>query len=285
MWERVERQLRAKEVDYCKIISSSADEACIILQNMVSDKTAARRLSRVIVIGGDGTVHGILPAIIATGLPIGIIPAGSGNDFARGLSIPFKAEDALRIALEAPSKACDYIEAFGELSVTVVGVGLDAEVAYAVNTSRWKKWFNALRLGYVIYIYSLLHTLLVYRPIALKLSVDGSAYEFQKVWLMAVANMPYFGGGMNISPHSQPNDGEVEVCVVHGLNRFGFLRAFPSVYKGTHVTHPNVTFMRGKHIEATAARALRAHGDGESIGETPITVTVRTEKLSIIGHL
>lgn len=285
MWKHVEQWLRMKQVDYCKIESSDANEACERLQSMSDGMVADRPLSRVIVIGGDGTVHGILPAIIATGLPVGIIPAGSGNDFARSLSIPFNYDEALRIALEAPAIACDYIEALGAQSMTVVGIGLDAEVAYAVNTSRWKKWFNSMRMGYVTYISSLLYTLFAYRPSELKLSVDGTEYQFKNVWFMATANMPYFGGGMNISPHSIPNDGLLDICVVHGINRLQFLKAFPSVYKGTHTTHPNVTFMRGKHIEATTSGVLRAQGDGEPLGNTPITITARTDKLFVIGYI
>lgn len=253
---------------------------------MSSDSAAAARpLSRVIVVGGDGTVHGILPVIIATGLSVGIIPAGSGNDFARSLHIPFNYEKALHIALEAPIVACDYIEALGEKSITVVGIGLDAEVAYAVNSSRWKKWFNSLRIGYVTYIYSLLHTLIAYRPCEVTLMIDGVEYQFSKVWFIVAANMSYFGGGMNISPYSRPNDGQLDICVVHGLNRFELLKAFPRVYKGTHVTHPNVTFMRGKYIEARAKGVLRAQGDGEPLGETPITMTARTDKINVIGYL
>lgn len=284
VWAHVELLLQQSDVDYCAIFSEDASQAQQKIRELAMASAEAAKPSRIIVIGGDGTIHGLLPIAIELSLPLGIVPAGSGNDFARGLNIPFDPAQALHIALHQPARPSDYIETSGKCAMTVVGIGLDAEVAYAVNHTRWKKWFNRLRLGFLIYVYCLLSTLFTYRPTDVLLIVDGQEYHFTKVWLMATANLPYFGGGMKISPHSTNDDHVLDICVVHSMSAFGLIKAFPKVYKGRHLSDPRVTFLRGTQVEATAGRMLRSQGDGESLGQTPITISLQSNRLHVIAN-
>lgn len=308
VWAKLQESLRRSGLAYQVFFSSDAEEACARVYE-IAETASARALEsssveprsigsnavtlgsleskaevspRIIVVGGDGTIHGLLPALIKTGLALGIVPAGSGNDLARSLAIPLEPQAALQVAVASSVMELDCIYAYDSYSVTVVGMGLDAQVAEAVNRSKWKKWFNMLHIGGVSYVFSLLHVLLTYRPAQVELLVDGTAYRYEKVWLMASANTPYFGGGMKISPYSAADDGLLDICIVHGLTRFGLLLAFPKVYKGTHLQHPNVVFLRGSHVQATADQPLLAHGDGEVLGKTPANIQIHTKKLKVI---
>lgn len=278
-WRIVEEQLQQRQMIYEAVFSTSAEEARESIRGAA--RQHSQQISCVIVVGGDGTVHGLLPVLIETNLPLGIIPAGSGNDFARGLSIPFQPLKALQYILESTAVNLDCIGTADRYAMTVVGMGLDAEVARAVNRSRWKQRFNALRIGYLIYVLCFIKVLFTYRPAQVTLSVDGQQYEYNKVWLMATANLPFFGGGMHISPQSKANDATLDICIVHSISRLGLLAAFPKVFKGTHMHHPNIDFVRGSNIQALSSHPLLMHGDGELLGETPLHIQVLPSKLKV----
>lgn len=276
-WQVVEEQLERQNIKYEAIFSTSATEACEQIRKAAHRES--QQITGVVVVGGDGTVHGVLPTLLETELPLGIIPAGSGNDYARGLNIPFHPGEALQNILESTTIDLDCIYAMDRYAMTVVGIGLDAAVAQAVNLSRWKRRLNKFRLGFMIYAWCLIKVLFTYRPAEVTLYVDGRQYKYRKVWLMATANLPFFGGGMYISPQSKADDALLDVCVVHGVSRFGLLRAFPKVYKGSHLQHPAVDFVRGSTIQMIASHPLLAHGDGEILGETPLDIQLHGKKL------
>lgn len=272
--------LQARGIDYQLLLTDDPEDAC----NRMCEAAASQNVESFAVIGGDGTVHGVLPALLKTRLPLGIIPAGSGNDFARALGIPSDAEKALAVILAGQIMELDCLESFGRPVATVVGVGLDAAVAARVNRSRLKRWLGRLQLGSIAYVFSLLQVLITYRARDVRIEIDGEIHEFRRVWLLAAANTPYYGGGMKICPAAAPNDRLLNVCVVHRLSRFGLLRAFPQVYEGSHVHHPRVQFLQGRRLTVEAIdRELLAHGDGEIIGMTPAQITLHGTQLRVMA--
>lgn len=280
IWKRVESLLRKLQIDYLVEFSVSPIHAADLVRQM-SNKQKVKVLA---VVGGDGTVQSMIHALVGGNIPLGIIPAGSGNDLARGLKIPLNPEKALHYLLTGETKKIDIVQIGDRYCMTVVGIGIDGKVAQTVNQSRYKKWFNFFKLGHLSYVLSLFQVLLHYRPVKATITVDGKEWVFPEAWLIAVANFPNYGGGMMICPGACYHDGEFHICIVDGLTRWGLLRIFPAVFQGKHISHSGVTLLKGKTIEVNSESPMPTHGDGEIIGETPIKISVLQEAIPVICH-
>lgn len=147
--------------------------------------------------------------------------------------------------------------------VTVVGIGIDGKIVQTVNHSRYKKWFNTFRLGRLSYVISLLHVLFRYRPLTVNIKVDEMEMRFSNVWLIAVANIPNYRGGMIICPGASYTDGVFDICIVHGISRFEVIRIFPQVIVGKHILHPGISMLQGQEVKVFSDSPMLAHGDGE----------------------
>lgn len=280
-WKQVERALRRKGIDYRAAFTEDAHEAAHYM-NVVKQGNI-RDIRGFVVIGGDGTVQSVVQELAYTDIPLGIIPAGSGNDFARGLNMPLKPLEAMEALLSAPNKRIDLLKVDDRLCVTVVGIGIDGTVAYEVNRSPLKRWFNAFRLGTLAYVFSLLKVLASYRTRTVALRLDnGETVIVRDVWLIAAANFTSYGGGMNICPRASASDGLMDVCVVSGVGRGEFVRVFPQVFRGTHVSHPAVSMYQARCLKVASTSPMMAHGDGELLGETPLAVEVAEQALRVL---
>jgi diacylglycerol kinase (ATP) len=131
------------------------------------------------------------------------------------------------------------------------------------------------------YVLAILRVLPRFRAADLRLTIDGQTHAFAAM-MVAIANGPAYGGGMRVAPNARFDSGELEACVVGDLSKPAFLRAFPRVFRGTHVTHPAVTMLRGRQITLEADRPLHVIGDGERAGMLPVTLTVVPAALEIV---
>ncbi len=247
----------------------------------------------IVIVGGDGTlneaVHGMMTATkgqpLSDKVCLSFVPAGSGNDFARGNGIPLHPDLAtkhLLSSLHSDRKRVDVLEVNGQYAISSIGVGLDGQVAYTANRAPYKPWMNRLRLGYAAYILSLLRVLLFFKPFDAELKIDGKSVSFRNVWLVAISNIPHYGGGMKINPSASPNDGIADICVVSGLSRAGLLAAFPKVYSGRHTNHPRIRFYRGRAIQIVPHSPMRMHADGENAGHSPAQIRVIPQAVCVV---
>ena len=236
----------------------------------------------VIVVGGDGMVH--LGAQIAaeTGVGLGIVPTGTGNDVARHLGIPLSTEGALvhlLDALEASPRAVDLGISTGPDGVEipfacVLSAGFDAIVNERANRIRFPK-------GRHRYTVALLIELARLTPLSYRVEIDGVDYSGEYL-LVAVANARSFGGGMKVAPDALMDDGLFDVLLVKPLGRLEFLRIYPRVFSGTHVTDPRVIMARGATVSLDV-RGVVAYADGEALTPLPITATIKPGALSIFA--
>ncbi|MDN5791292.1 MAG: YegS/Rv2252/BmrU family lipid kinase [Micrococcales bacterium] len=233
-----------------------------------------------VVVGGDGTAH--LGINLCAGRPVrlGVIPAGTGNDFARNLGIhvgdPVAAVrlidagvthriDAGRVTLESGQQRW-----FGG----VLGAGFDAVVAARAGRMRWPR-------GQPRYALAILRELPVFRPIPYAVELDGRRIE-TRAMLVAVANTASFGGGMRVCPDADWTDGLFDVLVLHELSMPAFLRVFPSVYSGRHVDHPAVEIIRAGRVRLEAT-GIHAQADGEMVGGLPLDVDLVPAALEVFA--
>lgn len=231
-----------------------------------------QRPDALIVVGGDGMVSLAVNVLAGTGIPLGFVPAGTGNDFARGLGLPHDdpaaASDALLAALGRPPRTVDAALARNEAGETwyasVLSAGFDAVVNERAN--RMSRPRGASR-----YTIALVRELLTFRPRPYTLVIDGVRREFRGM-LVSIANNGYIGGGMRIVPEARLDDGLLDVFIVHPLSKLGLIRVFPKVFSGTHTDHPAVEFLRARSVRLEGGGGVAAYADGERVGPLPVDV-------------
>lgn len=229
-------------------------------------------ISALLVVGGDGMVHLAVNALAGTQVPLGIVPTGTGNDFARLFNLPAEPRAAVGHflkALEQPRKI-DLGRVTGENGserwfAGVLSAGFDAAVNDRAN--RWR--FPRGRLRYPL---AMLRELASFDPIRYRLVVDGEQRQADAL-LVAVANGRSIGGGMRIVPDAAYDDGALDLFVVSPLSRLAFLGIFPRVYAGRHTSHPAVRIERVRSVRLEAA-GVTAYADGEPVGMLPASVEV-----------
>ena len=241
-----------------------------------------------IVVGGDGMVNLGTNLVVGTKVPLGIVPSGTGNDMARGLGMPHdNTEASIRYLIDALGKPARVIDS-GRIDYTddetgqpatrwfacVLSAGFDATVNERANRMQRPK-------GASRYLLALGLELARLKPISYRLGLDGKTEDL-KAMLVSIGNNVSLGGGMKVTPDAVVDDGLLDVLAVRPLSRLAFLRIFPRVFKGTHVTDPRVSIQRAKVITMDSDTAV-AYADGERIGRMPITVTVDPRSLRMLS--
>jgi diacylglycerol kinase (ATP) len=248
--------------------------------------TLARELTSdpdgVVALGGDGTVHLVINALGDRPVcPMGIIPIGTGNDIASSWGIPSDTDGALECLLAGlqgePRKVDVGVIAKGENTTrfgAVYSAGFDAIVNERANSMRFPR-------GSSRYILALLIELASLRPRRYRLTIDGVSRE-QDALLVAVANGPSFGGGMRVAPDASLTDGLLDVFVLTPVSRLTFLRIFPKVYSGTHISHPAVEIIRASEVSVDV-EGIVGYVDGERHDSLPVSLHVNSSALSILA--
>lgn len=220
---------------------------------------------RLVVVGGDGTLHMVAGEILAAGastVSLGLVPLGTGCDLARTLALPKGAREALEVALEGAAKPVDAGVIHGpggrEFFVNVASAGISGLVDELVNANP--------RRGALAFLTSTLKALRRYRPVMAQVEVEGQSLYSGPILLAAVANGTSFGKGMRIAPLARLNDGLLDVVVVEAVKGMQLLRRLPLVYLGRHLRLPQVRFARGKEIRVDFADRLPPFDvDGECV--------------------
>ncbi len=228
----------------------------------------------VVVVGGDGLLHDLLPVLAGTDVPVGLLPAGTGNDTARTLGIPVKdADAALDVVLGGRTRTLDLADTDAGPVVTVVASGFDSKVNERANAMTWPR-------GNMRYNLAILAELRAFSPLAFTLTLDGQRVE-REAMLVAVGNGPSFGGGLRIAEGAVLDDGLLDVCIINPVSKARLVRVFPQLYRGTHVDLPE--FERHLVREVTlACDDIVAYGDGERLGPLPMTTRVRPGALRVL---
>ncbi len=271
-------RLRATGHDVTLLSATSIDEALAACHDAASTGVDA-----LVAVGGDGTVNLAMQAVAGTATPFGVIPAGTGNDFAREIGLPLdigRAADVIAHAIEAGHhRSVDLARMvpadgpprwFG----AVLGAGFDAIVNERANRMRFPR-------GPRRYDIAIVAELLRLRPRHYTIRIDGEVHELDAV-LVAVGNTPSYGGGMRICPAAVATDGLLDLVVVGPVSRATFVRIKPQVYAGTHINHPVVRSYRAKTIEIDA-EGITAYADGERTSPLPVTVTAEADALTLLS--
>jgi diacylglycerol kinase (ATP) len=222
--------------------------------------------ARLVVAGGDGLVHDVLPVLVGRPTVLGVVPVGSGNDFARALGVVgLDVREACRAAL-GPPRRFDAVRGGPGWAASVVTAGFSVQVGERAGRLRFPP-------GGARYTTATLLELPRLARRRWRIEVDGVAEELDGV-LVAVANTRSFGGGMAICPAADPADGLLDVGVVGDVGRLELLRFFPRVFRGAHVGHPAFRTFRGARVALSADEDVDVWADGERFGSTPVELEV-----------
>jgi diacylglycerol kinase (ATP) len=255
----------------------------------------------VVIFGGDGTIHRNLATLVDLGVPLMVVPCGSGNDFARSLGLRDPA-DSLAAWQKFGSGAGNVrsidlgvIHSSPRVSETPAdsgapnpnhrhhyfccsgSVGLDVEIVRRAN--KLPSWVRA-RGGYGL---SAPGEFFRFQPFPMKVCPNGnSAGEFRPTLLVAVANAPTYGGGVKIAPQAKLDDGKLDVCVVRAMDKFKMLCLFPTAYFGRHLMSKSVEYGQTDHVSIETEVPVDVYADGEYVCKTPVQFNVARQALQVI---
>lgn len=245
------------------------------------ESVVAEGRDQLLVMGGDGMAHLGLNACAESETALGVIPAGTGNDFVRGVDMPRTVHAATQVAILGSSRAIDLSLVTGagvsrgrEWVGSIVSTGYDARVNFRTNQAN-------LRFGPLAYAGVALGELATYRPLHYRLEIDGVTRELDSMFV-AVANAGWFGGGMNVCPQADLDDGLLDIAIVHPMKRATLLKLMPSIYFGRHVGHPAIEMVRARSIRVDGDDMF-AMADGELLGDVPLQVTCVPSALRVLA--
>lgn len=260
-------------------------EPRVIVSNSPAEPRAAAQAAArggadvIVAVGGDGHAAAVADGMVGSDSAFALLPAGSANDYAKSLGMPRRdiaasvgyivrnrqaLVDTMLLANDAGTRHF----------LNVIGTGFDAAVAARAEQ------FAHLR-GAGRYVLSILRVLPGYRPTPLRLTIDDRPHEVRAM-MVAVANGTSYGGGMRVAPDARLDSGQLEVCIVGDVGTLEFVRAFPRVFRGTHVSHSKVTMLRGRTVTLESDQPLGVIGDGEFAGALPASVEIVPASLRVV---
>ncbi len=233
---------------------------------------------RLVVCGGDGSVNMVLSAL-REGIKVrmGLIPSGRGNDLARSLGVPHATKQAVSLLAAGREQLIDLGYVGHRPFATIAASGYDALVSIAASKITVVK-------GKLVYLVAALKELARYKAQSFRVRGDDFFFEGPAM-MVSLANAPYYGGGMQLSPGSSLTDGYLDVCIVPKIKKSAFLRILPHVFKGEHVQSPHFLTAAVRSVEVSSLDGSPVCADGEVLGKTPIVIGVKRAVLSVVcGH-
>jgi diacylglycerol kinase (ATP) len=273
--EKAVAQLQRRGVDVVEIVGTDAEHARRLVDDALAGGTDA-----LVIAGGDGVISLALQALARTDIPLGIIPAGTGNDHAREYRIPTDDPEAAADAVaDGWIETVDLGHIHGQDGVakwfgTVMAAGFDSLVSDRANRMRWPH-------GRMRYNLAMLAELSKLRLLPFRLMLDGGEEIVTDLTMAAFGNTRSYGGGMLICPTADHADGQLDITMVHSDSRTRLVRLFPTVFKGTHIHLDTVTTARAKSITVESP-GINAYADGEFACPLPLEVSAVSGALKIL---
>jgi len=265
--------------DYC---SSNSFECTIAMTEFSGHGTIlAKELQdssydAIVAVGGDGTVREVASALIGSSTPLGILPLGTGNDFARSFNLPEDLFSALSVIAKKSPVPIDVGCSDRFFFLNVASVGLDAEIVRFIT--KVKKWLPKKAAYYI----SALIKFITYRTKTVVIEIDGKVFT-SKLLFMAIANGYYYGGGMKVNPNGSISDGFFDVILVRPVPRYKIPFLMAKFAAGMHLTLPYVTQYRCKDIKIQSHESLIVNGDGDIVATTPVDFSVRSNLIHVFA--
>jgi len=219
---------------------------------------------RVVVCGGDGTLNLAVREFDLEKGTLALIPTGSGDDFAKVTGVPRDIKRACANVMDGEVREFDVAIANNLRYMGVAGLGFDSEVAdYANHNVKFLR-------GSAVYLYAIFRVLPKFTPRAVRIRTEHGTRD-EQIMFAAIGNTRQYGGGIRITPDALPDDGQLDLCIVHKTTRGQLLKTLPKAYTGAHVKSPFVEISRGRTFTFESEQAMAVYADGEPLTRTPVT--------------
>lgn len=283
-WEKLHQYLLQNEVQFERVITEYPKHATELAQNFADQHPTGWVI---VALGGDGTLLEVLEGVqrSTNAVPIGYIPAGSGNDFARAVGLSSKPYVALQQLIQTEKSVALDIGVYQNQSDQIkhyfsnnIGIGFDANVVHQANQGqklRLSKW----HLESAAYVSALLKTLVTQKGFPLSITIDGEKHDFPNAFVVSLTNIKYFGGGVGIAPLARMDDGKLDVVITEKLNIFNFVRLFSKLLmNGQHLKMKDVFFRTGKEIHVQSFSKEYGQVNGEDLPKQAFDMKLWTTK-------
>ncbi len=272
-WRKIKPIMDKRHFKYDCIVTGRRDDATELTR-----KALHEGYDQIIAVGGDGTVHETVNGffddyeVINGDAVIGIVPVGTGSDFARTLGVPRNSNESLvDVLINGRIVPLDvgYIETddYRGYFNNITGVGFEGKMVKMVNEG--SKRFG----GTVPYMYNILRCMLTYKNPFLHVELDDRTFD-EVMCFVSVANGKYFGGGMCIAPEASINDGLFDIIMVDDMSMFQLIRSFRKIYSGDIANKKGISLYRSKHVYISCEGGEWIDSDGETIGTIPVSFDV-----------
>ncbi|MBN1422970.1 diacylglycerol kinase family lipid kinase [Candidatus Fermentibacteria bacterium] len=230
---------------------------------------------RVVICGGDGSLNMALSCVTPGTRPaLALVPCGRGNDVARSLAIPAHPDGAAAVLAEGRERAMDVGYVNDRPFASIAAMGFDALVSLAASRMRRVK-------GRMVYVIAAIKELARFHPPLF--TIESDTFTFQgRAMMVSVANCPYYGGGMMLSPDSKMDDGLVEICVVLPMSKLGLLRMLPKLFTGGHVDSPYFLIASAQRATIGCDPAVPICADGEYLTMSPATIRIEPAAATVM---
>lgn len=294
-WPTLAEYLNQKNIDYLIYETNYPGHEYQLIQNLLKNNTVEGKT--IVVVGGDGTLHqtlnGLHDAPQHEMIPLGYIPCGSGNDFARGAKIAKNPLKALKNLLQAKKvttldvgfyRNTLHPQADDGSFTNNIGIGFDATIVDLSNISRLKKFLNKYHLGSLVYVIILFKAYFVQPPFPVTITTENETHSFKRAFLVTTTNNPFFGGGVSIVPTASMTDGKLDLVLIEKLPAFPFLLLFILMLLPPHL-HTKfscVKQFRAEKLTISSPTKQHIQADGESLDAHPVELSLSIEKQDFI---
>lgn len=255
--------------DYQICLTTRAKEATELAR-----KYAFEGSNRIYAVGGDGTLNEVLNGVVNSPSSLGLIPAGTGNDFAK---YAFNDQPkTIQEIIEAPIQSIDVGECNGQYFINIASIGIDADVCFQVEAFKKKRWIP----DHLKYMTTVLFVLKNFK--GHRVMVDGQEKD---ITLIAFANGKYYGGGVKIAPNAHVNDGLFDVCVAKKVSKYSITQLLPKMKNAGHVNHPAVSFYQTNETIVESDIEMIVQLDGELLFTNKACFKLHEKHLNWIGTI
>ncbi len=268
--QEAELWMKEQRIEYQVFRTERPGHAAELAANLSRDP----EVKAVVSFGGDGTASEVAGALAETGKPMGLIPAGTGNDFVKCIHLPLKPMEALRFLVEHDPRPIDIGTINNRFFLNVCGTGFDVDVLD--NAESLKKKYR----GLTPYLLGLLKAIAHYRPVHLKINKDGEKLEGEFL-ILALANGKYFGGGIPICPAADAGDGKLDFVLIRNVSRWLIPFYLPGLMMGKDLKFRVTTHLTAERVEIDCP-GMRVDVDGEILSMDHAVFTVRAAALQLI---
>ena len=281
-WPELERRAAAGGLEGDVLLSERPGHLAELARGAV-----AGGATRIVAVGGDGTVHEIVDGVMQAGpspqVELAVLPLGTGRDFARSLRIPSRLDAAIEVACAGAVRTIDVGRAFyatdggGEGTAyfaNFAGAGISGAIARRANDTT-----KALG-GKLSFLWATIAVFSRWSPAEMTVRIDGEARSVRLLEALAM-NGDYTAGGMWVAPAAAPDDGSFDVVLIGDFSKREFTTTFPKIYRGTHVSHRKVEIVRARELCVEAPSPLPIVLDGEQPGTTPVRFELLPSSLRV----